>query len=194
MPLPTTWGGGGERGNFERQTPGDVLCALAPGRVISGHGANELEKYWPENITCKWLRECCRHVEAEVISNSSSKLHQTMYQDFSPSLYTQAPQDDNVHGYQTDPTTFTAQASTGGSVALFPTAYWRRTRNLPYSQAGRRLIDYQINRRGTFCIDLRRAMEVDCPPQQMDRCVSYRANKHPSLLSSCGVCQSASRA
>ena len=34
-------GRGRERGNFERQTPGDVLCALAPGRVISGHGATE---------------------------------------------------------------------------------------------------------------------------------------------------------
>ena len=26
-----------------------------------------------------WLRECCRQVEAEVISNSTSKLHQTTY-------------------------------------------------------------------------------------------------------------------
>ena len=28
---------------------------------------------------CTWLRECCRQVEAEVISNSRNKLHQTTY-------------------------------------------------------------------------------------------------------------------
>ena len=34
-----------------------------------------------------WLREYCRQVEAEVISNSKSKLHQTMYKDFFSALY-----------------------------------------------------------------------------------------------------------
>ena len=31
----------------------------------------------PENNT--WLQECCRQVEAEVVSNSRNKLHQTTY-------------------------------------------------------------------------------------------------------------------
>ena len=30
---------------------------------------------------CAWLRECLRQVQAEVISNSSNKLHQTMYKE-----------------------------------------------------------------------------------------------------------------
>ena len=30
-------------------------------------------------MACTWLRECCRHVEAEVVSNSRNKLHQTTY-------------------------------------------------------------------------------------------------------------------
>ena len=33
----------------------------------------------PGNNTCTWLREYCRQVEAEVISNSRNQLHQTMY-------------------------------------------------------------------------------------------------------------------
>ena len=34
-----------------------------------------------------WLRECCKQVEAEVISNSRNKLHQTTYKDFFSALY-----------------------------------------------------------------------------------------------------------
>ena len=34
-----------------------------------------------------WLRECSRQVEAEVVSNSRSKLHQTTYKDFFSALY-----------------------------------------------------------------------------------------------------------
>ena len=33
----------------------------------------------PGNNTCTWLRECCRQVEAEVVSNSRNQLHQTTY-------------------------------------------------------------------------------------------------------------------
>ena len=36
---------------------------------------------------CTWLRECCRQVEAELISNSRNKLHQTTYKDFFSALY-----------------------------------------------------------------------------------------------------------
>ena len=36
----------------------------------------------PENDTCKWLGESCRQVEAEVASNSRSKLNQTTYKYF----------------------------------------------------------------------------------------------------------------
>ena len=32
----------------------------------------------PVNNTCKWLRECCRQVDAEVVSNSRNQLHQTI--------------------------------------------------------------------------------------------------------------------
>ena len=31
------------------------------------------------NNTCTWFRECCKQAEAEVVSNSRNKLHQTMY-------------------------------------------------------------------------------------------------------------------
>ena len=34
-----------------------------------------------------WLRECSRQVEAEVVSNSRNKLHQTTYEDFLSALY-----------------------------------------------------------------------------------------------------------
>ena len=34
-----------------------------------------------------WLRECCRQVEAEVVSNSRSKLHQTTYKEIFSALY-----------------------------------------------------------------------------------------------------------
>ena len=33
----------------------------------------------PGNNTCTLLRECCKQVEAERVSNSSIKLHQTMF-------------------------------------------------------------------------------------------------------------------
>ena len=33
----------------------------------------------PGNNTCKWLRECCRQTEAEVVSNSRNQPHQTKY-------------------------------------------------------------------------------------------------------------------
>ena len=36
---------------------------------------------------CTWLREYYRQVQAEVISNSSNKLHQTTYKDFFSALY-----------------------------------------------------------------------------------------------------------
>ena len=29
----------------------------------------------PRNNTCTWLQECCRQVEAEVVSNSRNQLH-----------------------------------------------------------------------------------------------------------------------
>ena len=38
---------------------------------------------------CTWLRECSRQAEAEVVSNSSKELHQTMYEDFFSPLYYQ---------------------------------------------------------------------------------------------------------
>ena len=37
---------------------------------------------------CTWLGECCRQVEAEVVSNSRKKTHQTWRPLFSPPLYT----------------------------------------------------------------------------------------------------------
>ena len=33
----------------------------------------------PGNNTCTWLQECCRLVEAEVVSNSRMQPHQTTY-------------------------------------------------------------------------------------------------------------------
>ena len=36
-----------------------------------------------------WLRECCRQVQTEVISNSRSKLHQTTYKQTFSALYIQ---------------------------------------------------------------------------------------------------------
>ena len=41
----------------------------------------------PENNTCMWLQEFCGQVEAEVVSNSRNKIHQTWGQLFSPPLY-----------------------------------------------------------------------------------------------------------
>ena len=38
-----------------------------------------------------WLRECCRQVEAEVISNSRNKLHQTTYKEIFFALYDKFP-------------------------------------------------------------------------------------------------------
>ena len=46
-------------------------------------GSTELRK-----SLCTWLRECYRQVEAEVVSNSRNKLHQTTYKDFFSALYT----------------------------------------------------------------------------------------------------------
>ena len=37
---------------------------------------------------CTWLRECCRQVKAEVVSNSRNKIYQTTYKDFFSALYT----------------------------------------------------------------------------------------------------------
>ena len=34
-----------------------------------------------------WLGECCRQVEAEELSNSRNKIHQTTYQPLFPALY-----------------------------------------------------------------------------------------------------------
>ena len=34
-----------------------------------------------------WLGECCRQVEAEDVSNSGNKIHQTTYQPLFPPLY-----------------------------------------------------------------------------------------------------------
>ena len=51
----------------------DILCA-----------STELRKF-----LCTSLRECCRQVEAEVISNSWNKLHQTWYKEISSPQYTQ---------------------------------------------------------------------------------------------------------
>ena len=36
-----------------------------------------------------WLGECCRQVEAEEVSNSRNKIHQTTYQPLFPPLYTE---------------------------------------------------------------------------------------------------------
>ena len=41
----------------------------------------------PENDTCMWLREWCRQVEAEVISYSWKKLHQTTYKYYFQAQY-----------------------------------------------------------------------------------------------------------
>ena len=41
----------------------------------------------PGNNTCTWLRECCRQVEAEVVSNSKNQLHQTTYKYFFRAQY-----------------------------------------------------------------------------------------------------------
>ena len=41
----------------------------------------------PRKFLCTWLRECCRQVEAEVISNSRNKLHQTTYKEIFSALY-----------------------------------------------------------------------------------------------------------
>ena len=38
----------------------------------------------------RWLRECCLQAWAEVMSNSSNKIHQTWCTDFSRSLYVQS--------------------------------------------------------------------------------------------------------
>ena len=50
-------------------------------------------KVWPLRYStdlrkslCMWLRECRRQVEAEVVSNSRNKLHQTTYKDFFSAL------------------------------------------------------------------------------------------------------------
>ena len=39
------------------------------------------------DLLCSRLHECCRHVEAEVITNSRNRLHQTWSTDFSQSLH-----------------------------------------------------------------------------------------------------------
>ena len=36
---------------------------------------------------CRWLRECCRQAEAEVVSNSRNRFCQTTYEDFFSALY-----------------------------------------------------------------------------------------------------------
>ena len=41
----------------------------------------------PRKFVCTWLRECYRQVEAEVISYSRSKLHQTTYKEIFSALY-----------------------------------------------------------------------------------------------------------
>ena len=41
----------------------------------------------PENNTCMWLQEFCGQVEAEVVSNSRNKIHQTGGPPFSRALY-----------------------------------------------------------------------------------------------------------
>ena len=43
-------------------------------------------------IRCSRLRECCRQVEAEVVSNNRNKIHQTWSIDFSQSLYKLLPE------------------------------------------------------------------------------------------------------
>ena len=47
-----------------------------------GYVCTELRKF-----PCTRLRECCRQVEAEVITNSRNKLHQTTYKHFFSALY-----------------------------------------------------------------------------------------------------------
>ena len=46
-----------------------------------------LDLYRAQKSLCTWLGECCRQVEAEEVSNSRNKIHQTMYQDFFRALY-----------------------------------------------------------------------------------------------------------
>ena len=36
----------------------------------------------PKKCLCTWLGECCRLFEAEEVSNSRNKIHQTTYKDF----------------------------------------------------------------------------------------------------------------
>ena len=36
----------------------------------------------PEKSLCTWFGKCCRQVEAEEVSNSRNKIHQTTYKEF----------------------------------------------------------------------------------------------------------------
>ena len=53
------------------------------GDVIHGIRISEQTTYTePKKSLYMWLGECCRQVEAEEVSNSRNKIHQTMYKDF----------------------------------------------------------------------------------------------------------------
>ena len=55
---------------------------LHPGMRLLTNPCTELRK-----SLCTWLRDCFRQAEAEVISSSSNKFHQTTYEDFFSTLY-----------------------------------------------------------------------------------------------------------
>ena len=59
-------------------------------RCIFRH--ESFEKFWGSytelrKFLCMWLRECCRQVEAEVISNSRNNIHHTTYKEIFSALY-----------------------------------------------------------------------------------------------------------
>ena len=53
------------------------------------HSRNLEDAFLPASVPsrCSRLRECCRRAKAEVISNSSNKIHQTWCTNFSQFLY-----------------------------------------------------------------------------------------------------------
>ena len=58
------------------------LLSLSFGFGFYFYGVMPMSNTEPEKSLCTWLGECCRQVEAEEVSNSRNKIHQTMYKDF----------------------------------------------------------------------------------------------------------------
>ena len=67
LPLPVLWGSS----EMKSSSFGNDLM-LWRARKSTGLGNN----------TCMWLQECCRQVEAEVLSKSRKKHHQTTYKKY----------------------------------------------------------------------------------------------------------------